>query len=173
MSHKRILVIDDEDDIREVTSMTLELVGSYEVTTAANGAEGIKCAYRNPPDAILLDVMMPVMDGPSTLAWLREHTSTKDIPVIFLTAKVQASDRRRFEALGVKGVIAKPFDPMKLSAEIEGILGWSESKESSLENGIGSTVGSLLVRVEELDASERQKEANEGSAGRSALKGVQ
>ncbi|HVT04534.1 MAG TPA: response regulator [Thermoanaerobaculia bacterium] len=124
MSPKRILVIDDEDDIREVTAMTLEMVGEYLVTTAADGAEGILCAYYDPPDAILLDVMMPVMDGPTTLAWLRDHENTAQIPVIFLTAKVQPADRRRFADLGVMGFIAKPFDPMQLPSEIQRILGW-------------------------------------------------
>src|SRR5712691_3090301 len=105
---KKILLIDDEADIREVASLALNTVGEFEVFTAGGGAEGIVQAQRSEPDVILLDVMMPGMDGPSTLAKLREVESTREIPVIFLTAKVQAADQRRYRELGVCGVIAKP-----------------------------------------------------------------
>src|SRR3954453_6107060 len=110
MPSNRILIIDDEDDIREVASLTLEEAG-FEVLTAANGPEGIERAAAERPDAILLDVMMPGMDGPATLARLRDNDSTRNIPIIFLTAKVQAADRRDLSALGPAAIMAKPFDP--------------------------------------------------------------
>jgi CheY-like chemotaxis protein len=118
MALKKILLIDDEPDIREVASMALEVIGSFEVLTAGGGVEGIAVAQRTAPDVILLDVMMPELDGPSTLARLRQFESTCEIPVIFLTAKVQAADQQRYLQLGVKGVIAKPFDPMTLSDQV-------------------------------------------------------
>jgi len=122
MPHRTILLIDDEDDIREVATLTLETMGDFAVTSASNGEAGIECATRERPDAILLDVMMPELDGPSTLARLRSIAVTRDIPVIFLTAKVQAVDRRRLADLGAVGIIAKPFDPMTLAEEVTSLL---------------------------------------------------
>ncbi len=124
MPPRRILVVDDEDDIREVAQLSLEMVGGWEVLTASSGAEGIRRAAAERPDAILLDVMMPEMDGPTTFRALRDDPSTQCIPVILLTAKVQASDRRAFDGLGVAGVLSKPFDPMLLSAQVSETLGW-------------------------------------------------
>ena len=122
MPHRTILLIDDEDDIREVATLTLETMGDFVVTSASSGEAGIECARRERPDAILLDVMMPELDGPSTLARLRAIAVTRDIPVIFLTAKVQAVDRRRLADLGAVGIIAKPFDPMTLAEEVTSLL---------------------------------------------------
>ena len=124
MTDKRILVIDDEDHIREVTQMSLETMGGWEVTAASSGLERIETAAADPPDAILLDVMMPDMDGPTTFKHLRSDPITRDIPVVLLTAKVQPADRQRFAALGVEGVLTKPFDPLSLADEIAGVLGW-------------------------------------------------
>jgi CheY-like chemotaxis protein len=121
---KRILVIDDEHDIREVARVSLELVGGCQTLLAATGREGLAKATAERPDAILLDVMMPDMDGPTTFQQLQRDSATRDIPVILLTAKVQAADRNRFAGLGVAGVIAKPFDPMSLAAEVADLLGW-------------------------------------------------
>ena len=118
----KLLLIDDEPDIREVASLALEIDGAYEVITAANGLEGIERATIDCPDAILLDVMMPELDGPSTLERLRALEATRDIPVVFLTAKVQPSERKRLAALGVRGIIAKPFDPLTLAEEIENLF---------------------------------------------------
>jgi len=123
---KRLLVIDDEDDIRDVASVTLELTRGWLVETANGGAAGIKCAGSFRPDAILLDVMMPDLDGPATFRVLQSRDDTRDIPVIFLTAKVQPADLREFTQLGVRGVIAKPFDPLKLAAQIADLLDWKE-----------------------------------------------
>jgi CheY-like chemotaxis protein len=121
---RRVLVIDDEDDIREVAQLALEAVAGWEVFGAGSGAEGLRVAAERLPDAILLDVMMPEMDGPSTFRALRAQPASAEIPVILLTAKVQASDRTRFQDLGVSGVLTKPFDPMELSRQIEEVLGW-------------------------------------------------
>jgi CheY-like chemotaxis protein len=124
VSH-RILIIDDEDDIREVAALSLETVAGWEVTTAASGAEGMARAIESQPDAILLDVMMPGMDGPTTFRELRKNPATAHIPVLLLTAKVQSSDQRRFADLGVEAVLFKPFDPLTLSTQIAGVLGWN------------------------------------------------
>lgn len=125
MSTKRILIVDDESDIREVAQMSLEMVSGWQVLTAESGDEGIAKAKQEKPDAILLDAMMPDMDGAATFEKLQADLSTKQIPVIMFTAKVQPADRKRFADLGVKDVIAKPFDPMKLGGQITAILGWS------------------------------------------------
>ena len=124
MSH-RILIIDDEDDIREVAALSLETVAGWDVVVANSGAQGLARAIEFQPEAILLDVMMPGMDGPSTVRELRKNPATAGIPVLLLTAKVQSSDQRRFADLGVQAVLFKPFDPMTLSAQIAGVLGWS------------------------------------------------
>jgi CheY-like chemotaxis protein len=110
----RILVIDDEERIQEVIQISLEILNSWEVLTASSGSEGLLKAQDHQPDAILLDVSMPQMDGFATLEKLRSNSSTKAIPVIFLTAKVQLADRQQFAKLGLAGVIIKPFDPLKI-----------------------------------------------------------
>lgn len=120
----RILIIDDEDDIREVAAMSLETVAGWEVMVANSGVQGLSRAAMYRPDAILLDVMMPGMDGPTTFRELQKNPVTAQIPVLFLTAKVQATDRRRFADLGIHAVLVKPFDPMTLSSQIASVLGW-------------------------------------------------
>ncbi|HLI30465.1 MAG TPA: response regulator [Terriglobia bacterium] len=130
---RKILVIDDEDSIREVTQVTLEMLSEWKVQTARSGREGIRLAAADPPDAILLDVMMPDMDGPATLQELASSALTRDIPVLFLTAKVQATDIRRFLGLGVKGVIAKPFDPLDLARQVAEALGWEPEQREIAE----------------------------------------
>ena len=122
MERKRILLADDEDDIREIASATLEVTADWEVITAACGKEALEMARTNSVDAILLDVMMPDMDGMTTFTHLR--ASANQTPVILLTAKVQTADRQRYTQLGVSGVIAKPFDPLSLAEKIGEILGW-------------------------------------------------
>ncbi|MGD0859554.1 MAG: response regulator [Terracidiphilus sp.] len=123
MSH-RILIIDDEEDIREVAGLSLETVAGWEVFLASSGAQGIARAIEQQPDAILLDVMMPGMDGPATFRELRGNPATAHIPVMLLTAKVQSTDQRRFADLGVEAILFKPFDPLTLSTQIAGVLGW-------------------------------------------------
>jgi|SRR5579875_953647 len=125
MTKRRILIIDDEEDIRTVAALTLETVAGWEVMTATNGREGIDRARQENPDAILLDVMMPEMDGPTTFGMLQATPETGHIPVLLLTAKVQAVDQQRFAGLGVAGVLFKPFDPLTLAAQIASILGWN------------------------------------------------
>ena len=123
MTAKRILLIDDEASILAVARIGLKRAG-WSVLTAASGKEGIAKAETLKPDAIVLDVMMPEMDGLATLQQLQNNSQVKHIPVIFLTAKVQKSDRRRFYASGIKGFITKPFDPTTLASQISGFLGW-------------------------------------------------
>jgi CheY-like chemotaxis protein len=122
---KKILLIDDEPDIREVAQLSLGAVAGWEVLTAGGGAEGIELAATRQPDAILLDVMMPELDGPATLEALRQRGDTRAIPVLFMTAKAQAGELSRYASLGVAGVIPKPFDPMTLHERVSGALGWS------------------------------------------------
>ena len=122
---RKILLVDDEDDIREVAQLSLEMTAGWEVRTARSGAEALRLAPAERPDAILLDVMMPEMDGPATARALRRSAETAQIPIILLTAKVQAADRRRFDDLGVAGILGKPFDPMTLADEVSRVLGWT------------------------------------------------
>ena len=123
MTIKRILLVDDEASILAVARVGLKRAG-WLVLTAASGQECITKAKTEQPDAIVLDVMMPEMDGMTTLKQLQDEPQVRDIPVIFLTAKVQKTDRRRFYASGVKGFITKPFDPTTLASQISGFLGW-------------------------------------------------
>src|SRR5688572_28705293 len=129
MATKTILIIEDEDNVREVAQMSLELVGGWNVLAAPSGANGIDQAQANRPDLILLDVMMPDMDGPTTYRHLRADERTKAIPVILLTAKAQAAERAQLADLGVTGVITKPFDPVQLHEQIKQILGWNDAAE--------------------------------------------
>ncbi len=122
----RILVIDDEADIREVTALTLETVAGWHVILAPSGAQGIQRASLEQPDAILLDVMMPDIDGPTTFGILKKNDNTSHIPVLLLTAKVQGAERRELDALGAAAILAKPFDPLTLADQISGALGWGE-----------------------------------------------
>ena len=124
MNAKLILFIDDEEDIRTLASFCLESEAGWTMLAASNGLDGIAIAEVEQPDAILLDVMMPEIDGLQTLARLQGNPLTKHIPTIFITAKAQASDRRRFYNAGAKGVINKPFDALTLASQISGFLGW-------------------------------------------------
>lgn len=123
---RHILIIDDEDDIREVASLTLEAMAGWQISTASSGAEGIEKARDLKPDAILMDVMMPGMDGPTTFREMQKDDDLAKIPVILLTAKVQGVDQRRFADLGVTTVLFKPFDPMELANQMREALGWEE-----------------------------------------------
>ncbi|MBK1987739.1 response regulator [Sphaerospermopsis aphanizomenoides BCCUSP55] len=125
MEKKRILVVDNEQTIQEVVKVCLETVAGWEVLTASSGKEGIIQAENDQPDAILLDVMMPDMDGLAAFEKLQANPATKQIPVILLTAKIQATDRRRYAQLGMKSAIAKPFDPIALAGQVASALGWS------------------------------------------------
>lgn len=124
MTTKRILVVDNEEYIQEVTKICLETVANWEVLTASSGKEGMTKAEKFQPDAILLDVMMPDMDGLTTFQKLQANPTTQAIPVILLTAKIQASDRRRYAQMGIKAAIAKPFNPLELAGQVANALGW-------------------------------------------------
>jgi CheY-like chemotaxis protein len=123
---RRLLIIDDEDDIREVAALSLEATENWTILTASSGREGIATAMLEKPDAILMDVMMPEMDGPTTFKNLQLNPATAGIPVVLLTAKVQGVDQRRFAGLGVAAVLFKPFDPLTLGAQISEVLGWHD-----------------------------------------------
>ncbi len=118
----KILIIDDDDDIRRIARLSLGRLGGHDVVDASAGAAGIEQARRDAPDVILLDVMMPVMDGPATLAALRADPATADVPVIFLTAKAMKAEVERLLGLGASGVLTKPFDPRTLSDELIQVL---------------------------------------------------
>ena len=123
---RRVLIIDDEDDIREVAALSLETTANWTILTADSGRSGIDVAAAMQPDAILMDVMMPEMDGPTTFKRLQGNPVTSGIPVVLLTAKVQGVDQRRFAGLGVAAVLFKPFDPLTLAAQIREALGWHD-----------------------------------------------
>ncbi len=118
----KIMIVDDDEDICTVAELAARRVGGWDVVVAASGQEALDKARSERPDVILLDAMMPVLDGPSTLVKLREEPSTATIPVIFLTAKVQRREIERYMALGAIGVIRKPFDAMTLPDEVRRIV---------------------------------------------------
>jgi CheY-like chemotaxis protein len=119
----KVLIIDDEPDIRRIAKLGLSRVGKMDVVEASSGAEGLVKAKEEKPDAVLLDVMMPGLDGPSMLVKLREDPATAGIPVVFLTAKAIAAEVDRLKSLGASGVLTKPFDPMTLSRDLLTALG--------------------------------------------------
>lgn len=121
MNLQRILYVEDEPDIQAVAKLALEMVGGYQVMICSGGQEALDKVCGFAPDLILLDVMMPGMDGPTTLQNLRADPATAAIPVIFLTAKVQPSEVAQYQALGALNMIAKPFDPMALAAQVREI----------------------------------------------------
>jgi two-component system OmpR family response regulator len=119
----RILFVEDDPDIQTVARMALEAVGGFRVLPCSSGAEALERVVPFSPDLILLDVMMPGMDGLATLDALRRLPETAAIPVVFMTAKVQAQEVARYREVGAVDVIAKPFDPMTLPATVRSI--WS------------------------------------------------
>lgn len=122
---KSILIVDDEADVRAIAQLGLEMGSDWKVLTASCGSEALTTAASHQPDAILLDMMMPDMDGCETLQQLKANPATKIIPVILVTAKTQPADRAIFANLNVAAVFAKPFRPLKLREEISAALGWS------------------------------------------------
>lgn len=125
LSH--VACIDDDEDILRVAELTLELIGGFKVTTFSSGAAALAGLAAASPNLVLLDVMMPKMDGVETFEAMRKRDDLKKLPVVFLTAKIQPSERRQYEAMGAAGVLAKPFDPATLAEEIERIWrAWGE-----------------------------------------------
>lgn len=117
----RILYVEDEPDIQAVAKLALEMVGGFTVKICSSGEEALKEAAAFAPEMILLDVMMPGMDGPDTLKALRELPQLAQIPVAFMTAKVQPQEVAHYKSLGARDVIPKPFDPMNLANQVRAI----------------------------------------------------
>ena len=115
----RIFCIDDEDDILQVLQLSLETVGGFDVTCCNDPVEAVEKVADADPDLIILDVMMPGMDGPTTLSALRRKPELQRIPIVFMTARAQQEDIDSYIALGAAGVITKPFDPMTVSEQVE------------------------------------------------------
>lgn len=121
----RVMVVEDEPSLRMVARVALEKVGGFVVEECSSGAEALTQAKASLPQLILLDVMMPGMDGPSTMRALRELPETRHIPIVFLTAKVLSREVNELSRSGVLGVLAKPFDPMVLSEQVQRL--WSQA----------------------------------------------
>jgi len=122
MQIERVLMVDDDPSIRKIGELCLSKVGKWQVMMASSGQEALQIGPAFNPDVIILDVMMPGMDGPTTFKLLQENAAISKTPVIFMTAKVQTHEVESYSSLGAAGVIGKPFDPMKLPAEIGAIL---------------------------------------------------
>jgi CheY-like chemotaxis protein len=118
----RILLVDDEPDMRTVARMALERIGGFAVVEAASGREALAAVLRVRPDAVILDVMMPEMDGPEVLAMLRACPDTAGLPVMFLTAKAMPEELAVLRALGVLAILQKPFDPWRFAADVRDAL---------------------------------------------------
>ena len=116
------MLVDDDPSIRRIAQITLTSVGKFDVKVAKSGADALSMLQEERPDVILMDVMMPEMDGPTTLAKLRALPNLHDLPVIFMTARIQKHELERLEILGASGVITKPFDPMSLCEQIQAIM---------------------------------------------------
>lgn len=124
MATKQILLIDDEENLVSVIQICLQKLGGWTVLTASSGAEGLRHAEAFQPDAILLDVMMPDLDGLSVLRQLRQNPLTQSIPVVLLTAKIQSAHQNEYAQLDIAGVLAKPFDPLLLANHVAQLLNW-------------------------------------------------
>jgi CheY-like chemotaxis protein len=140
MTAVRVLHVDDEPDIREVVELSLSLDPDLTVRSCGSGGDALTAAAAWSPDLILLDVMMPTMDGPTTLTHLRQSPKTAGIPVVFMTARAQPRELEHFVSLGAEGVIAKPFDPMTLAAAVRNYIG-------GLAAGIAARRASFLERT--------------------------
>ena len=130
MSRPTVLVVDDDDDIRELTQLALETVSGWNIVTADGGFAAIEMCRAHHPDAVLLDMMMPDMDGLTTFEHLQADEATRDIPVILFTAKGRVGERQPWENHPIRGMIAKPYDPMTLGDQVSEILHWSDATRS-------------------------------------------
>lgn len=124
MARKRVLIIDDEPDVRAVVRGCLEDIAGWEVITAESGKEGLVKVITATPDAIMLDVMMPGMDGLEFLSALRNYSKEAMLPVVLLTAKINVAESNDLPGLNIKGFIAKPFDPFLLVEQFANFLDW-------------------------------------------------
>jgi CheY-like chemotaxis protein len=131
-----VLYADDEEDILSVATLALEMVGGLTVESCSGGGEAIEAARRHRPDLIMLDVMMPGMDGPTTMARIRADASLADIPVVLLTARVRGAEVAEYLALGADGVISKPFDPMTLADDVRRV--WEKVHARPVDSGASS-----------------------------------
>ena len=119
MTERTVLVVDDEPDILTIARLAMATVGGWSVLTATTGAEALRLAEEHRPEVVLLDVMLPDLDGPSVLTEMRKKAALRTLPVAFMTARVQRHEVDRYLKLGAVGVVHKPFDPMRLSREVE------------------------------------------------------
>ena len=124
MTTKRVLIVDDDIGIRRIVELSLNSIAKWDVLSASSGAEGVAIAQTELPDAILLDVMMPGMNGIETFAAMQANPSTKPIPIILLTAKTKISEQQLFNNIAIAGVITKPFKAPQLVDQIRSILNW-------------------------------------------------
>lgn len=127
MNARSILVVDDDDDIRQLVVLALELSTDWDLLTASGGQAAVAMARQHLPDAVLMDMMMPGMDGLAAFEAMQADEATRDIPVILVTAKLQAGNSRPWDGHAISGVIAKPFDPLTLAARVADLLGWEPS----------------------------------------------
>ena len=121
---RSLLIVDDDADVRRLAVLSLSKIGGYEVQSVESGEACLAHLAESVPDAVVLDVNMPDMDGPATLLKIRDGATTHAVPVVFLTAGVVEADMDRLHALPVTGVLHKPFDPMQLPAQLAALLGW-------------------------------------------------
>lgn len=149
MSKFRILHVDDEADIREVVAIALSLDPDFVTRSSASGRDAIAIAKAWMPDLVLLDVMMPAMDGPATLARLRECVTTSGIPVVFMTARAQSSELQMFRSIGAAGVIRKPFDPMTLAASVRGHINGGAARIGAMRHEFMDRLAADLTRLSE------------------------
>jgi CheY-like chemotaxis protein len=147
MTAFRVLHVDDEPDIREVVEISLGLDPDFETRSSASGQEALLAAAEWKPDIILLDVMMPVMDGATTLRRLRENPRTAGISVVFMTARAQSRELDLFRSLGAVGVIPKPFDPMTLAASVRAHIERPDSRLGAMRHEFLHRVDGDLVAL--------------------------
>jgi CheY-like chemotaxis protein len=139
------LYVDDDADICEIVRASLSLISGIDVRTAASGVQAIDLAYEYRPDLILMDVMMPGLDGPSTLKRIRSSALVSSIPVIFLTAKVMPAELQHYQQLGALGVIGKPFDPMTLGEQLEAVCGAAHAKPADASPPVADSLVAASV----------------------------
>ena len=156
MTIRKVLIVDDDEDIRHVVELALRKFGGYEVMQASSGEEALEQVRKEQPDVVLLDVTMPGIDGPSTLARLRSDALSPKCPVIFLTARTQRRDVERLRELGAAGMITKPFDVMTLADEVRRIVADADANEKGpadeLDHLVDAYARTLPAKLASLDA---------------------